>query len=731
LTRLATALHPPGAPPGALRYLESSFALGDQVARGIPCLRADGSIFLADVASHPIDLGGRACLVGFIRDATESLRNEQRLRESEQQLQAQLAELGDVYKNSPVGLCVLDRDLRYVRINERLAEINGKSIEQHLGHTIWETVPDFAEYFAQLWRPIFETGKPLLNVEIHEERPKDSDRRRSFLASFYPLASATGEVTALMSSVVEITDRKRTEEQLRESEAKYRAVIDTTDTGFTIMDEEGRILDANQEYVRQTGHASLSDILGRRVTEWTASHDLARNADEIRKCMEYGFTRNLVIDYADAAKRLTSVEISATVVRTEDGTRILGLTRDITERKRAEREREQLQAELRHAQKMEAVGRLSGGVAHDFNNMLTVIKGNAAVASRALQTSKSAQDLVKLAGTLEEIQQAAYRASHLTGQLLTFSRKQVTEVQVLDLSAVVHDMEKMLRRLIREDIAFSIDCEPGAHLIEADRMQIEQALINLAVNASDAMPDGGQLGIRLGKTTLDDGYVDRHVGAAAGPHVVLAVADTGIGMDPATLDHLFEPFFTTKPYGLGTGLGLSIVYGIVRSSGGHITVESTPGRGSTFRLHIPVADGPVPHAVELPTTAWERGDETILLCEDEPSVRELIRSVLTEVGYSVIEADNGEQAVHLAKAHAGTFHLLITDVIMPGMKGDRVAETILKDQPGVRVLFMSGYASDVLTVDKIAERDLDFLQKPFRPQVLLQRVREILNEAAS
>ena len=725
----ATALHPPEAVAEAMRCLDNPFVPGNAVARGIPCLRADGRVFLAEMTSHPIELGGRKCVIGFIRDATDILANERRLRDSERQLQEQLAELADVYKNSPVGLCVVDRDLRYVRINERLAEINGKSIEQHVGHTIHEVLPELADRFVAMWRPIFETGRPLLDVEIRGETPKSPHLQRHWVSSFFPMVSTSGEVTGLMAAVVEITGRKRAEERLRESEAKYRALIEATDTGFVIVDGEGRVVDANEEFVRQSGHASLDEIRNRAVTEWTAPEDLDRNAAEVRKCLATGQTRNFVVAYADGAGRRTVIEVNARVMGTDGDPRILALTRDVTGRQQAEREREQLHEQLRQAQKLEAIGRLSGGVAHDFNNLLTVIQGNAAVATRVLQSGMAEDGRDRLAATLAEIQHAAHQAANLTAQLLTFSRKHVPDVRILELGAVVRDLEKMLRRLIREDIALRIVCDPGEHRIAADRTQIEQILVNLAVNASDAMPDGGHLNIRVGDACLDEAYVQRHVGAATGPHVVILVSDTGTGMDPDTLDHLFEPFFTTKPFGTGTGLGLSIVYGIVQQAGGHITVDSAPGRGSTFALYFPEACGGLPSPAEPPVLEWERGHETVLLCEDEPLVRDLIGAVLTGGGYRVLAAENGEQAVELAAAHTGEFELLITDVVMPGMKGDRVAAAILERQPAVRVLFMSGYASDVLSVESISERAVEFLQKPFRPHVLLQRVREILDKA--
>lgn len=376
---------------------------------------------------------------------------------------------------------------------------------------------------------------------------------------------------------------------------------------------------------------------------------------------------------------------------------------------------------------MEAVGRLSGGVAHDFNNLLTVIQGNVGVGLLALREGMTQREVERVAGVLAEIEEAAQRASKLTGQLLTFSRKHVSHLHVLNITDIVRDMQAMLRRLIRADIAFEVFCERDEHFIQADRAQIEQVLVNLVVNASDAMPDGGKLTILVENVGLDEARVRNCVDICAGPCVLIAVSDTGIGMERHTLEHLFEPFFTTKPYGQGTGLGLSIVYGIVKNFGGCITVDSTPGAGSTFRVYFPAVAGDEAKVIEPVAADWEGGRETILLCEDEASLRRLAAAVLTEAGYAVIEAENGEEAVRLAREHAGAFQLLITDVVMPGIKGDKVAEAVLKDQPGVAVLFMSGYALDVVSIDSLTGSGFNYLQKPFKPTTLLRTVRRILN----
>jgi len=387
-------------------------------------------------------------------------------------------------------------------------------------------------------------------------------------------------------------------------------------------------------------------------------------------------------------------------------------------------ELERTQDQLVQAQKMEAIGRLAGGVAHDFNNLLTAIIGY----SEFLLASFDHGDPRRK--DVEEIKKAADRAAALTRQLLAFSRKQVLQLQVLDLNAIISNMEKMLRRLIGEDIELVTVLDPALGRVKADPGQIEQVLMNLAVNARDAMPQGGKLTIETMNAYLDEDYARRHVDVQPGPHVMLAVSDTGVGMDAGTQAHLFEPFFTTKQVGQGTGLGLSTVYGIVKQSNGHIWVYSEPGHGTTFKIYLPMVEEVVELAEERTPVAAisQTGVEAVLLVEDNDDVRDLARRVLLQHGYSVLEARDGEEALLICERHEGPVHLLVTDVVMPGgLSGRQLAERLAALYPGMKVLYMSGYTDNAIVHHGVLEPGMAFLQKPFSPDVLVCKVREVLD----
>jgi len=387
-------------------------------------------------------------------------------------------------------------------------------------------------------------------------------------------------------------------------------------------------------------------------------------------------------------------------------------------------ELERTQDQLVQAQKMEAIGRLAGGVAHDFNNLLTAIIGY----SEFLLASFDHGDPRRK--DVEEIKKAADQAAALTRQLLAFSRKQVLQLQVLDLNAIISNMEKMLRRLIGEDIELVTVLDPALGRVKADPGQIEQVLMNLAVNARDAMPQGGKLTIETMNAYLDEDYARRHVDVQPGPYVMLAVSDTGVGMDAGTQAHLFEPFFTTKQVGQGTGLGLSTVYGIVKQSNGHIWVYSEPGHGTTFKIYLPMVEEVVELAEERTPVAAisQTGVEAVLLVEDNDDVRDLARRVLLQHGYSVLEARDGEEALLICERHEGPVHLLVTDVVMPGgLSGRQLAERLAALYPGMKVLYMSGYTDNAIVHHGVLGPGMAFLQKPFSPDVLVCKVREVLD----
>jgi signal transduction histidine kinase len=393
----------------------------------------------------------------------------------------------------------------------------------------------------------------------------------------------------------------------------------------------------------------------------------------------------------------------------------LVLLDDITERQR-------LEEQLRQAQKMEAVGRLAGGVAHDFNNILTVVIGCAELAADALAQDRDADSY------LREILVSADRATDLTNQLLAFSRRQILQPRVLDLNQVLEGLETMLRRLLGEDLEIEIAKAPGIGTVLADPGRIEQVVMNLVVNARDAMPTGGKLTVETGEVYLDKEYVKSHEGTQEGPHVMLSVSDTGAGMSPEVCARLFEPFFTTKAQGKGTGLGLSTAYGIVKQSGGSISVYSEPGRGTTFKIYLPRMDGDAAEAAaagvdEPPST----GSETVLVAEDDLAVRSVTVNMLRKRGYTVLEAESPGEALRLAGEHPDPIHLLVTDVVMPEMGGRELADAIVLVRPQVRVLFVSGYTENAIVHQGVLDRGIAFLSKPFTIQSLAAKVRSVLD----
>ena len=413
--------------------------------------------------------------------------------------------------------------------------------------------------------------------------------------------------------------------------------------------------------------------------------------------------------------QLLDVSLSISPVR-DDGGAIVGaatIARDITHVKR-------LEQQLRQAQKLEAIGGLAGGIAHDFNNLLTVIGGRSRIATMGLEADDPRRH------HLELITQTVDCAAGLTRQLLAFSRKQILEASVLDLGAVVGGMKPMLRRLIGEDLDLVTELDQGLWRIRADLSQIEQVVLNLILNARDAMRDGGRLSIEVRNVELDAGYTDAHAGVAAGSYVLLAVSDTGHGMDAATLGQIFEPFFTTKGPGKGTGLGLATVYGIVKQSGGHIWVYSEVGHGTSFKIYLPRVEGPAVAPAVAPGLP-RRGTETVLLAEDDDQVRALARETLEISGYTVLEAAHPEAAVTMAQEHGGPLQLLLTDVVMPGMNGRALADRVLALRPGIKVLFMSGYPVAAIAPHGTLQPGTQLLQKPFTPGSLARKVREVLD----
>ncbi|HXZ29501.1 MAG TPA: PAS domain S-box protein [Terriglobales bacterium] len=520
---------------------------------------------------------------------------------------------------------------------------------------------------------------------------------------------------ARISLIQDLSAHKRVEESLRESEDRFRAVGDNIAAAIYIHDGQ-RMLYVNPACEEISGYTR--EALMNQVDFWEMVHPDFRALvqERARARLEGRATPHhyeFKILARDGSERW--LDFTASRVQFAGRTAILSIAVDMTGRRA-------LEEQLRQALKMEAVGRLAGGVAHDFNNLLTVIKGHAEL----LLDSLDRRDPLRT--EVEEMQKAAERAAALTRQLLAFSRQQVLAPQVLDLNTVVCNVDRLLRRLLGEDIELHALLADGLGRVRADPGQIEQVILNLAVNARDAMPRGGKLTVETGNVALDETYARERVEVKPGDYVLLAVSDTGTGMSPETCSHIFEPFFTTKDPAKGTGLGLSTVYGIVKQSDGHISVYSEPGMGTTLRIYLPrVEETQAAASAEPAAAATDTGDETILLVEDEDGVRGLVRQVLKRKGYSVLEARDGGEALLTCEHFHEPIHLLLTDVVLAHMSGRELAERLSVLRPEMKVLYMSGYTDDAIVQHGVLTQETAFLQKPFTTEALARKVREVLD----
>ena len=585
-------------------------------------------------------------------------------------------------------------------------ELKGKRVSEVIGE-------DFFRPFAMIFDRVLVTGRGE-ELEYSLDVPAG---RRWFLARMNRVPSAANDQYTLCLAVRDITGRKHAEEKLLVSEEKFSKAFHLGPDAVTITStEDGRYIEVNDSFLRLTGYAR-NELIGRTAVElgvWANPKDRQQVVALLNRSSEF---RDLEIRIAIKSGEVRTVQMSAHTIELGGQTCILAIIRDVTERRA-------LELQLRQSQKMEAVGRLAGGVAHDFNNLLVGILGYSELLKKKLAEQSP---LLRMAN---EINFAAMRARDLTSRLLALSHRQVLRPAVLDLNALVRQCERLLRPVIGEDVRVILRLDPKTAHVKADPAQLEQVILNLALNARDAMPDGGTLSMETCNIQVDAALARLHPGLIPGYYVRLSVTDTGHGIAPDAMPRIFEPFFTTKEVGKGSGLGLSTVYGVVKQSGGCVTVSSVPDKGATFGIYLPRASElPERKTPAPPATASSTGTETILLVEDEAIVRDLVCEILKESGYVVLSATSGADAMKIIDEQADPIDLLITDVVMPEMSGPELANILRRARGEMSVLYMSGYTDDAVLVRQGLPENSAFVRKPYTPQQFLQKVRETLDAA--
>jgi len=664
--------------------------------------------YLALEGNNPIGMWA------FVRDISERKKVERSLAESEERYR-NLIEL------APDCIFVSDLKGKILAVNTAIQSLTGFVKEEIEGkHFTKLPTVHFSDIpsFVKIFKAIIE-GKPVKNVSFKFKRKDGTSRWGEADIGLIKVESKTVGVQAVIK---DITERKEIEEALQESKEKYRCVVENAKEAIVVA-QDGVLKFVNPRTLEITGY-SESELLSLSFIEFIHPDDRSMVLENYKKRLQ-GEKVPEVYSFRMVTKegKTRWLQISAVLISWDNRPASLNFLTDITEIKSAEEELKDKERQLLQVQKMEAIGRLAGGVAHDFNNLLTAIIGYTDI---LLLHPKLEQELKKY---VEQIKNSSDRASSLIQQLLAFSRRQMMQAKTFDLNKLVANIDKMLRRLIGEDIELFTVFEKDLGLIKADPGQIEQVIMNLAVNARDAMPTGGKLIIETKNIKLDQAYFENRVNGQPELYIMLCVTDTGIGMDEETKRHIFEPFFTTKEIGRGTGLGLSTVYGIVKQSGGYIWVYSEPDKGTTFKCYFPrVDDAILEQESKQEKSLMQGGRETILLVEDEFIVRNLISNILKHYGYTVIESENGEKALEVrAQCSEQPVDMLITDVVMPGISGRVLADRLQSVYPEMKVLYISGYTDDAIVRHGVLDHGIPFLQKPFAPKDLAKKVREILD----
>jgi PAS domain S-box-containing protein len=651
---------------------------------------------------------GAGRLVGTVQDVTEHRRADDRLRASEESYRR-------IIETTSEGVWLSDAAFETTFVNQRMADMLGFTREEMIGEDALRFVCH--EGRAGATGRLARRRQGEAQTFTNEYLRKDGTTCWA-LAKTNALIDDRGEFAGTVALLTDTTEQRGFEE----ARDRLAAIVESSEDAIVSVGLDGAITSWNLGAERLYQY-SATEALGASIFVIVPPSRLAEERGVLDRVMR----GEVVRQYETERRRKdgSAVEVAVTISPIRDAAgavvAVAKIARDLTAQRGAEASHRKLEEQFRQAQKMEAVGRLAGGVAHDFNNVLSVILSYADLALDDLKPGDPMRD------DMGEIRTAGRRASELTRQLLAFSRQQVLQPQVLDLDASVTGMGRMLRRLIGEDVELTLVAAGGLGRVLADPGQIEQVVMNLAVNARDAMPDGGKLTIETVNVELDATYVSGHVGVVPGRYVMMAVSDTGTGMDAATRARIFEPFFTTKAVGKGTGLGLATVFGIVQQSGGHVGVYSEPGHGSVFKVYFPRTDKApaMSHAAGPPEAL--HGSETILLVEDEAQVRAVASSILRRHGYRVLEASNGVDAQVISDGFATEIHLLLTDVVMPQMSGRKLAEKLAPRRAEMRVLYASGYTDDAIVHHGVLAEGVAFLQKPFTPESLSRKVRQELD----
>ena len=634
------------------------------------------------------------------RDITERKLMEDSLRSLTLRYKAILAAVPDI-------IMEVDNNKVYTWANKAGYEFFGDDI-------IGKEAALYFEGEQQIYKmvqPLFNGSDEVIYVESWQRR-KDGGKR---LLAWWcrVLKDSEGNVTGVLSTAKDITERKQAEEQIRNEKAFSEAMLDSLPGIFYLFDHTGRILRWNRTFETVSGY-SAEEIAAMSPLDFFTGDDRTLIKESIGKVFETGAT-NVEGTFISKDGRRTPHYFFGVLFVLDGEPCCIGMGIDITQLKH-------LEAQLRHAQKMEAVGTLAGGIAHDFNNILNVIMGYGSMVYDSLEAGSRSRE------QMNEVLIAADRATDLTKRLLIFSRKQAVEVRPININELILGLQKMLVRIIQESIDFNLDLAASPLIVLADAGQIEQVLINLASNARDAMQEGGRLTIGTKLEEIDDEYVAAYGYGMPGKYALITVADTGHGMDAETQKKIFEPFFTTKGIGEGTGLGLAISYGIIKQHGGYINVHSEPGQGTVFKIYMPLSEEAVsPDKKTEADIPVEGGNETILLTEDDASIRTFLRLLMESFGYNVITAEDGEDAITKFMENREQISLVLIDMIMPKKNGKEVSEAIRKVNSGTKILFMSGYTMDIINTNELTEAGFDFIQKPFHPRNLLIKMREVLD----